>query len=31
MTGGAGNDTYMVDNPGDQVIESSGSGHGHAC
>ena len=26
MTGGAGNDTYFVDNVGDTVIESAGAG-----
>ena len=26
MTGGAGNDTYVVDNVGDKVIEAAGDG-----
>lgn len=26
MSGGLGNDTYVIDNPGDQIIESAGGG-----
>ena len=31
MTGGAGNDTYVVDNAGDVVIEAARRGHRHGA